>query len=94
MRCAALALVVALARLRPAAGATVWPGMGWAWRSAEELGLSRAKLDALRDLVGGRGCVVRGGCMAYAWGDQSRSADVASAVYARMRALTAPGEGR
>jgi CubicO group peptidase (beta-lactamase class C family) len=63
-----------------AVDAPVWPGKGWSWRSPEELGLSRAKLDTLRDLVGGRGCVVRGGCMAYSWGDQSQSADVASAV--------------
>ncbi len=80
MRAAAMVFLAALACLRPAAGAPVWPGKGWAWRSPEELGLSRAKLDALRDLVGGRGCVVRGGAMAYAWGDQSQSADVASAV--------------
>ena len=30
-------------------------------------------------MVGGRGCVVRHGLMAFAWGDQARRADVASA---------------
>jgi hypothetical protein len=43
-------------------------------------GLVRAKLDALRDLVGGRGCVVRHGYLAYSWGDVAQSGDIASAV--------------
>lgn len=58
----------------------VTPGKHWALRSPEEVGLSRAKLDALRDLVGGRGCVVRHGYMVYSWGDLAQSEDVASAV--------------
>src|SRR6266540_1178274 len=33
----------------------------------------------LRDFVGGRGCVVRGGHLVYSWGDIARRADVASA---------------
>jgi CubicO group peptidase (beta-lactamase class C family) len=37
------------------------------------------KLRELERLVGGRGCVVRHGAMAYAWGDQARSSDLASA---------------
>jgi len=59
---------------------TVYPGDAWETRRPEDVGLSRAKLDALRDLVGGRGCVVRHGYMAYSWGDQSKSGDVASAM--------------
>lgn len=58
----------------------VYPGKTWETRTPEALGLSRAKLDTLRDLVGGRGCVVRRGCMIYSWGDQSKSSDVASAM--------------
>ena len=42
--------------------------------------MSPEKLDALRDLVGGRGCVARHGFMVYSWGDQSKSSDVASAM--------------
>jgi len=42
--------------------------------------MSQEKLDALRDLVGGRGCVVRHGFMVYSWGDQSKSSDVASVM--------------
>ncbi|MCS6858833.1 MAG: serine hydrolase [Abditibacteriales bacterium] len=59
---------------------TVYPGATWAKRAPEEVGLSRAKLDALRDMVGGRGCVVRHGYMVYTWGDVSKSGDIASAV--------------
>jgi CubicO group peptidase (beta-lactamase class C family) len=65
------------ARDRPA---PVYPGAAWETRSPEEAGLSRARLDALRDLVRGRGCVVRHGYLVYSWGDVSRSDDVASAV--------------
>jgi len=56
------------------------PGAAWEERTPEAAGLSRAKLDAARDLIGGRGCVVRGGTLVYSWGDVARSADVASAV--------------
>ena len=58
----------------------VYPGATWETRAPEEVGLSTLKLDALRELVGGRGCVVRHGYLAYTWGDQSESSDVASAV--------------
>jgi len=58
----------------------VWPGRKWQWRQPEEVGLSRTALEALARLVGGRGCVVRFGYMVYAWGDASKSADIASAV--------------
>jgi CubicO group peptidase (beta-lactamase class C family) len=58
----------------------VWPGKEWAWREPEASGLSAEKLDALRDLVGGRGCVVRHGYMVHSWGDQAKSGDVASAM--------------
>jgi CubicO group peptidase (beta-lactamase class C family) len=58
----------------------VTPGAEWQTRTPEQVGLNVAKLDALRDLVGGRGCVVRGGYLVYAWGDQTHSEDVASAV--------------
>jgi CubicO group peptidase (beta-lactamase class C family) len=57
----------------------VFPGATWETREPAEVGLARDKLDALRELVGGRGCVVRHGCMVYSWGDQTKSSDVASA---------------
>jgi CubicO group peptidase (beta-lactamase class C family) len=57
-----------------------FPATTWQHRSPESLSLLPDKLDALRDLVGGRGCVVRHGFMAYSWGDQTKSSDVASAM--------------
>jgi len=65
----------------PAASApAVFPSRTWEERTPQSLGLSPEKFDELRDLVGGRGCVVRHGYMAYHWGDQRKSADVASAM--------------
>jgi len=58
----------------------VFPDKTWKTRTPGEAGLAREKLDALRDLVGGRGCVVRHGYLVYSWGDQSKSSDVASAM--------------
>jgi CubicO group peptidase (beta-lactamase class C family) len=57
----------------------VFPGAHWETRTPGQIGLSQDKLDALKELVGGRGCVVRHGYMVYSWGDQSKSSDVASA---------------
>ena len=59
--------------------ADAFPAAHWETRTPEEVGLSRDKLDALKELVGGRGCVVRHGYMVFSWGDQSKSSDVASA---------------
>jgi CubicO group peptidase (beta-lactamase class C family) len=78
------ALVTGVLATLPARGAEdgmpTYPGATWETRTPDAVGLSGAKLDALRDLVGGRGCVVRHGYLAYTWGDPSRSGDVASAV--------------
>ncbi len=60
--------------------ASDWPGMEWETCTPEAVGLDAKKLEGLRDLVSGRGCVVRRGKMAFTWGDQARSYDVASAV--------------
>ncbi|HLY09432.1 MAG TPA: hypothetical protein VKW04_09040 [Planctomycetota bacterium] len=56
------------------------PGAVWDEKSPAAAGLSREKLEALRDLAGGRGCVVRGGVLVYSWGDVSTSGDVARAA--------------
>lgn len=72
------------------------PGAAWEERSPESVGLSTVKLDALRELAGGRGFVVRKGALAYSWGDPSKSADVASAVNPVLSTLLmmAVDEGR
>ena len=58
----------------------VVPGAAWEEKRPEDAGLSREKLDALRDHVGGRGCVIHKGLLVYSWGDVAKSSDVASAV--------------
>ncbi|HXG49217.1 MAG TPA: serine hydrolase [Methylomirabilota bacterium] len=74
----------------------VFPGAEWERRKPEDLGLVADRLDALRDLVGGDGCVVRHGYLTYVWGDPSRSHDVASAFKPVLSALLvlAVQEGR
>jgi len=61
------------------ASGAIFPGAAWEVRDPALLGLSRDKLRELELLVGGRGCVVRNGYMAYGWGDQTKSSDIASA---------------
>ncbi|MBI4660111.1 MAG: hypothetical protein HY735_14825 [Verrucomicrobia bacterium] len=51
--------------------AVVWPAPEWTAASPEIQGMSTSKLDAFRDFVGGRGCVVRDGFMVYTWGDRA-----------------------
>lgn len=62
-----------------AAESAVYPGATWAVKKPQEVGLDAARLNAFRDFVGGRGCVVRHGYMVYSWGDHTRRGDVASA---------------
>jgi CubicO group peptidase (beta-lactamase class C family) len=69
------------------AGGTVEPGGAWASRKPADVGLDASALEDFGRAVGGRGCVVRHGYLAYAWGDPARRADVASAakpVYAHF----------
>jgi len=75
----ALTAVFLFTIVRGLAAAAVVPGAHWARVTPEEAGLSSKKLDAFRELVGGRGCVVRHGAMVFTWGDQAKSSDVASA---------------
>jgi CubicO group peptidase (beta-lactamase class C family) len=80
-----LALAAAmLAGIGPSAAAAdppaeFFPGREWRTCSPKEAGLSGEKLAALTNLVGGRGCVVRHGRLAFNWGDSAKSSDVASA---------------
>lgn len=59
---------------------TMYPAEHWETRAPEAVGLDTAKLDAMRDFMGGRGCVVRNGYLVYAWGDMVKAGDVASAL--------------
>ncbi|MEK7396828.1 MAG: hypothetical protein AAB116_07805 [Candidatus Poribacteria bacterium] len=58
----------------------VYPKEKWEERKPEEVALSSKKLDQFSEFVGGRGCIVRYGYMIYSWGNQSKCADIASAV--------------
>jgi CubicO group peptidase (beta-lactamase class C family) len=73
------AWAIAMTQL-PAIGGEVYPGETWATRPPEQVGLDAAGLEAFSDHVGGRGCVVRGGCLVHTWGDAARRGDVASAA--------------
>jgi CubicO group peptidase (beta-lactamase class C family) len=75
-----LAIGIALQKVKADDVAAVFPEIVWDTRTPAEVRLSREKLDSLRDLVRGRGCVIRHGYLVYTWGDQGRSADIASAV--------------
>lgn len=58
----------------------VYPGETWETREPAALGLDADRLREFAERVGGRGCVVRGGYLAYTWGDAARRGDVASAA--------------
>jgi CubicO group peptidase (beta-lactamase class C family) len=81
----------------PAVAATAtWPGARWETRAPAALGLGPDALEALSRHVGGRGCVVRHGALAYSWGDPAASSDVASAFKPLLSVLllVAVQEGR
>jgi hypothetical protein len=59
---------------------SVFPGATWERRTPEQAGLVAAQLDEVKNFVGGRGCVVRGGYLIYTWGDPAMRGDVASAA--------------
>ena len=60
--------------------ATVFPGKIWEQRPPAEMGLDAARLEEVRDFIGGRGCIVRNGYLVYAWGEYDRPHDIASAL--------------
>ena len=79
-----LMTLVSAAILFPGSGSlpaeqSVFPGRNWTTKAPEQVGMDTAGLKAFSDLVGGRGCVVRHGCLVYTWGDATQRGDVASA---------------
>src|SRR5688572_2548628 len=71
----------------PRAGLSIVPGGAWETRSPAQAGMSVTSLHAIRNYLGGRGAIVRGGYLVYTWGDPAERADVASAakpVYAHF----------
>jgi hypothetical protein len=63
-----------------AANSNVFPGKQWDVRESRQLGLRSEALRELTATVGGRGCVVRSGYLAWSWGDIAKRGDVASAA--------------
>lgn len=61
-------------------GSPRFPGAMWDVASPRSVGLDAEALGALARFVGGNGCVVRHGFLAFSWGDPTRSGDVASAM--------------
>ncbi len=80
--CAALALLCLAGGVATAAE-EAWPRFPkgpWPTCTPEEAGLQSAPLAAIAEYLGGRGCIVRHGAMAFHWGDFARRGDVASAA--------------
>lgn len=74
----------------------VFPGEHWARRDPITVGLDPTGLEAMSELAGGSGCVVRQGYLVYEWGEAGRRRDVASAakpVYTHFL-IEAIAEGR
>src|SRR5262245_19247830 len=70
----------AVAASTPAKQKSAFPGATWEARTPEQAGLVAAQLDEVKNFVGGRGCVVRGGYLVYTWGDVTKRGDIASAA--------------
>lgn len=54
---------------------SVFPGTAWEQRSPAEEGMDPAKLGELAGMLGGRGCVVKGGYVVKKWGNQAECGD-------------------
>ncbi|HPA06201.1 MAG TPA: DUF5060 domain-containing protein [Candidatus Hydrogenedentes bacterium] len=61
--------------LASARAETRLPGPEWQSRAPAEAGLDAGLLDALADRLGGRGCVIKEGCIVKEWGDQAQIGD-------------------
>lgn len=53
----------------------VYPGEQWAEKAPAELKLDPARLDAVADALGGRGCIIKDGYVVKTWGSQSERSD-------------------
>jgi len=65
---------------QPVSEDVCFPGKTWPVCAPGEVGLDGSALDKISEYLEGRGCIVRHGCLAYRWGDETRRGDVASAV--------------
>jgi hypothetical protein len=70
---------VLLAQAAPAAE-VVFPGASWTVKKPQEFGLDAARLDAVADALGSRGCIIKNGYVVNSWGSQSEKGDWASSA--------------
>lgn len=71
----AVPLVAILLCRQCSAAEVVYPQAEWRTRSPTECGIDGAKLDALVQTLGGRGCVIKDGYVVKSWGDQAELGD-------------------
>jgi CubicO group peptidase (beta-lactamase class C family) len=79
-------LVALLAQCAPAAE-VVFPGASWAVKKPQEFGLDAARLDAVADALGSRGCIIKHGYVVKSWGSQSEKGDWASSAKPALSTL-------
>ncbi|MBL9165518.1 MAG: serine hydrolase [Planctomycetaceae bacterium] len=53
----------------------VFPGVEWAAKSPQELGLDESRWDEIADKLGSRGCVIKNGYVIKTWGPQGERSD-------------------
>jgi CubicO group peptidase (beta-lactamase class C family) len=65
---------------RARAGEVVFPGESWSVKQPRDLGLDSARIDAVADALGSRGCIIKNGYVVKTWGSQSEKGDWASSA--------------
>ncbi|MHC4434094.1 MAG: hypothetical protein ACYTBS_19800, partial [Planctomycetota bacterium] len=67
-----LLLITLFCAVTASVEARTYPKKSWQTRRPQEVGLNPQKIDAIAELLAGRGCVVKGGYVVKSWEDQSR----------------------
>ena len=68
----------------------VFAGAAWEKRDPAALGIDSIALDRVAEDIGGRGCIVKDGYVAKAWGDQAEVRDWASSAKPAKRMRSTP----
>lgn len=58
----------------------VFPGTEWVTKAPSELGLDPARLEAVAQALGSRGCVIKNGYVVKTWGAQDKKGDLFSSA--------------
>ena len=62
------------------AAEVVFPGAEWESKAPPELGLDEARLEAVADALGSRGCAIKNGYVVKTWGAQDEKGDLFSSA--------------